>query len=268
MPELPEIGARAAEMTASLAGKTIRSIEVLQPKCLNMEVEAFQQALNGARLGETRYHGKWLLTDSDRGYLLLNLGMGGELLLVTRQSLPEKYRLVFDFCDETCLAVNFWWFGYAHHAPADGLAQHPMIGKLGPNVLELSAHDLAGMIRGRKGNLKAFLLDQSRVAGIGNFYIHDILFLARLHPLRPLNSLTVEEVAALRSAIHDVLGGSLAKRGAFFELDLYGKPGDYQKEDIIIGYKANQPCPVGQTPMTKIKTGGTSSFLCPHCQTL
>jgi formamidopyrimidine-DNA glycosylase len=268
MPELPEIGARAAEMTAALRGKTLGGIEVLQPKCLNMEAEDFSRALSDATLGDTSYKGKWLLTASDKGYLLLNLGMGGELLLVTRQSLPKKYRLVFDFTDETCLAVNFWWFGYAHYAPADGLAQHPMLGKLGPNVLDLSREELAALMKGRKGNLKAFLLDQSKVAGIGNFYIHDILFLARLHPLRPMNALKDEEAAALHKAIQTVLGGSLEKSGAFYELDLYGKPGNYEKEEIIIGYKEGQPCPVCGSAIIKIKTGGTSSFLCPQCQAL
>lgn len=268
MPELPEIAARARQMNAELVGKKISGIEVLQSKCLNMSDTDFTLALNGATLKNTQYKGKWLLTETDNGWLLINLGMGGEILLVTRNEMPKKYRLVFDFADNSCLAINFWWFGYVHYSALEKLDQHPMISKLGVNALDLTVEQISTMIKGRRGNLKSFLLDQSHVAGIGNFYIHDILFLARLHPLRPLNSLNDGEVKALHDAIQNCLRSSLEKGGAFYELDLHGKGGEFLREDIIIGYLENQPCPQCKMPIVKIKTGGTSSYICPQCQSL
>jgi formamidopyrimidine-DNA glycosylase len=266
MPELPEITCFARDMNQALVGKTIFNVEVLQPKSLNMPVEEFTSALVGAKLKSVSAHGKWLLNDTTQGWLLLNLGMGGEILLVTRTSLPEKRRLIFDFDDNTCLAVNFWWFGYSHYAPPGQLDGHPMLAKLGPNALDLSLEQFHSLLSGQRMALKSFLLDQSRIAGIGNFYIQDILFLARLHPQRSINSLSPGEVDGLFDAIHRGLEPSLSKGGAFYELDLFGQKGGFQMEDILIGYREGQPCPVCGTSIQKIKTGSTSSFICPACQ--
>ncbi|MBN1929983.1 MAG: hypothetical protein JW786_00040, partial [Desulfobacterales bacterium] len=112
MPEIPEIVARAREMQA-VVGKTIAGVEVVQPKCLNLPAEAFVESLRGAQILAVSHRGKWVVVETSQGWLLLGLGMGGEILLATRSSLPEKWRLIFDFTDQSCLAVNFWWFGYA-----------------------------------------------------------------------------------------------------------------------------------------------------------
>jgi formamidopyrimidine-DNA glycosylase len=266
MPELPEITLLARQMNAQLVGKTITGVEVLQPKCLNISVEAFADALTGARLLAVTNRGKWLFIETDRGWLLLNLGMGGEILLTSRATLPEKHRLIFDFTDGACLSVNFWWFGYAHYMRPGELADHGMTAGLGPNALDLSADDLAALLRGRKTRVKALLLDQDVMAGIGNAYVHDILFLARLHPVRSAAGLTPAEVAALASAIQDGLRPSMAKGGAFYEVNLYGERGGFTLDDILIGYKEGQPCPACAAPIEKIKTGSTRSFICPRCQ--
>ena len=266
MPEYPEITARAAEMTQLLTGRTISAIEVLQPKCLNVPEERFNEGLTGATLCETVQRGKWLCTETSQGWLLLNMGMGGEILLVDRQHLPEKRRLVFDFADGACLAVNFWWFGSAHYLPPGPVEAHEQIGKLGPNVLEVGREQFGELVHGQKGGVKAFLLDQSRLAGIGNAYIHDILWLARVHPLRKLSTLSEAEIDALWQGIQDGLRPSVAKGGAFYEVGLAGQKGGFLMEDIIVGYREGTPCRRCGTAITKIKTGGTSSFICPTCQ--
>jgi formamidopyrimidine-DNA glycosylase len=266
MPELPEISARAAQIKKELTGKTIQSIDVLQPKCLNIAPEEFQHNLVGAAIQDAFNRGKWIFIQTSCGWLLLNLGMGGEMLLVPSGSLPEKRRLVFHFTDNTSLSINFWWFGYAHYMPADALDQHGQTAHLGPNALEIEEADLAKLLAGQRGRLKTILLDQNQIAGIGNAYIHDILFLARLHPLRAANSLSAEELHALYQAIHAGLQPSLDQGGAFYEVDLFGQKGGFSMDQILIGYREGSPCPNCATPIEKIKTGSTSSFLCPHCQ--
>lgn len=268
MPEIPEIYNRAAEMNTALTGKTISSIEILQPKCLNLPADAFTNALTGAQIQSVTYRGKWIKVETSQGWLLLNMGMGGEILLVTRETLPAKHRLIFDFSDKTCLAVNFWWFGYAHYVPADELSNHELTSKLGPNALDLDAEILTALFQGQRSRIKSFLLDQDRIAGIGNAYIHDILFLARIHPLRTINTLQDEEIVSLAKAIQDGLLPSLKKGGAFYEINLYGEKGGFTFEDVIIGYREGQPCPSCGTTIQKIKTGSTSSFICPKCQVL
>ena len=266
MPELPEITHLAGQMNATLTGKRITAIEIAQPKCLNLPEADFRAAVLGSTILGAHNRGKWIINQLDRGWLLLNLGMGGEVLLVQPDGLPAKRRLVFHFATGECLSVNFWWFGYAHFAPPEGLAAHPQVSRLGVNALEMDTAALAELLRGQKGALKAFLLDQSKIAGIGNAYIHDILFIARLHPLRKIPTLTPAEVESLAQAIQQGLRPSLEKGGAFYEVDLFGQKGGFTFENIIVGYREGQPCPVCGTAIIKSKTGGTSSFICPKCQ--
>lgn len=266
MAELPEIYIISQQMQTELVGKSISGIDILQPKCLNLTPDAFTRALTQARITGVTYHGKWIFVETTQGWLLFCLGMGGELLLVDRGTLPKKHRLIFDFADQSCLAVNFWWFGYAHFT--DHLKNHKMTASLGTNAIDLDPISLRALLNGKRGTLKTFLLDQDRIAGIGNFYIHDILFQSLLHPLRTIQSLKVEEIDKLANAIHDRLQFSISKGGFYYELDLYGKNGGFGMGDLIIGYKENQPCPVCSTTIQKIKTGSTHSFICPNCQVL
>ncbi len=265
MPELPEIAIFARDMQKELVGRTIARVEVLQPKCLNIPEEEFCAALTGVEILSVTSHGKWIQVQISRGWLLFNLGMGGEILLTSREHLPEKYRLVFDLADGAALAVNFWWFGFAHFVAR--LADHPMVGKLGPHALDLSLDEFHTLLSGRRGAIKAFLLDQDRIAGIGNVYIQDPLFRAKIHPLRPIQTLTGDEVATLWQALRDTLQESIRLGGAPFELNLYGQKGGWNTS-FLVGYREGQPCPVCDAPITKIKTGSTSSYICPSCQPL
>jgi formamidopyrimidine-DNA glycosylase len=268
MPELPEITSRAHEMNKALVGKKIAAVEVLQPKCLNVPARKFESALRGAQIREVTNRGKWIFAETTRGWLLINLGMGGEILLVKGKTLPAKRRLTFRFSDGTALSLNFWWFGYAHYVAAGKLGGHAMTRALGPNAIDLGPEDLRAKIEGRRGGVKAFLLDQNQLAGIGNAYVHDILFLAGLHPQRTLDTLSDSDVRRLAKGIEDGLRPSIKKGGAFYELSLHGKKGGFRKEDILIGYREGEPCPKCRTAIKKIRTGGTSSFICPRCQPL
>jgi len=268
MPELPEIASRAAEMQKEVIGKTIAGVTVIQPKCLNVPKAQFIRALTGAEILEVTYHGKWIFTHTSKGHLLINMGMGGELLLVRCDALPEKRQVVFEFADGDCLSVSFWWFGHTHYAAEGKLGDHAMTAKLGPNVLDVSLKDFREMLAGRRGSVKSFLLNQERIAGIGNAYVHDILFLAGLHPLRTIDTLTDDDVKALWNGIQRGLKPSLKKGGAFYEKDLYGKPGRFTMKMILIGYREGKPCPTCGGKIVKIKTGSTSSFICPKCQPL
>lgn len=268
MPELPEVASRAKEMHRLLVGKTVSGIDVLQPKCLNVPAARFKKSLTGAKIEDVTYHGKWIFTKTTRGYLLINMGMGGDMLLVSRKELPEKRRVVFSFKDGTALSLNFWWFGYVHYAADGKLDKHTMSAKLGPNVVDVTKAEFRELVRGRKGTVKSFLLDQEKIAGIGNAYIHDILFLAKLHPQRKLDTLSAAEVDGLWQAIRDGLIPSLRKGGAWYEKGLTGKPGGFKREDIIIGYGAGKPCPKCRTKIVKIRTGSNATFICPKCQAL
>lgn len=266
MPELPEIVCRAREMNEALVGRTICSIEVLQPKCLNVPVEAFKAGLTGAKFGEVAHRGKWLFVETSRGHLLINMGMGGEILLVRKAGLPEKWRVRFDLDRDETLAINFWWLGNTHFVVWGELEEHAMTAKLGPNALDLSPEEFAQRLTGRRGRVKSFLLDQSKIAGIGNAYVHDILFAAKLHPLRTIPTLEAADIERLYGAIRAELQRSIDVGGAWYEVGLSGERGGFTAEHLVVGYREGKPCPECGTTIEKIKTGSTSSFVCPTCQ--
>ncbi len=266
MPELPEITCRARELNEILRGHRVTEIEVAQPKCLDRPVEEFRAAVVDNLFLRVTHHGKWLICELDRGALLINLGMGGELLWVRSERVPDKWRVRLAMEDTCQLVINFWWFGYVHIIESKDLSSHPMLAKLGPDALELDQSGFIDLLAGRRGRIKPFLLDQSKIAGIGNAYIHDILFRACIHPLRPIPSLEEDEIEDLYSAMGDELRRSIDKGGAFYELDLFGNRGGFTADDLLIGYREGKACPTCGTMVEKIKTGSTSGFICPHCQ--
>ncbi len=266
MPELPEITVLACQMKRELMGKTISGVQVLQPKCLNVPEEAFVESVIGAQLVDIIHRGKWIFCKTTQGWLLLSLGMGGEILLTTHETLPEKHRLVFDFDDDASLAINFWWFGYCHYAAS--LANHKMTAKLGPNALDLTLDQFRELLRGRRRGIKSFLLNQSHIAGIGNVYVQDPLFKARIHPLRRIDTLSEDEIEALWEALRETLQESVDHGGSAWEMDLYGQKGRWDSSFFLVAYREGQPCPECGTTIEKIKTGSTSSFVCSQCQSL
>ncbi len=266
MPELPEIAVLAGDMQKELPGRVIGGVEVMQPKCLNLPEEEFRAALVGAEIQGVTSHGKWLQVETGRGWLLLNLGMGGEILLTSRDRLPEKHRLIFDFEGDTSLVVNFWWFGYAHFV--EDLSDHPMVSQLGPDFMSLTLDEFRELLRGRRGGIKSFLLNQKRVAGIGNVYGQDPLFKAGIHPLRSINSLSEEEIEALWRALRETLQESIDLGGSQWEQNLYGEHGRWDSRHFLVAYREGKPCPTCGTPVEKIKTGSTSTHICASCQQL
>jgi formamidopyrimidine-DNA glycosylase len=266
MPELPEIMVFARHMREELVGRTISAIEVLQPKCLNVPVTEFQTALIGAEICDVIARGKWLQVETTQGWLLLGLGMGGEILLTNRDNLPEKYRLIFDLTDGACLAINFWWFGYAHYS-AD-LAGHRMTAQLGPDALDLTLDAFRALLSGRRGAIKPFLLNQKRIAGIGNVYVQDPLFKAGLHPLRSIDTLSDEQIVRLWEALRETLQESIDRGGSAWERNLYNEKGKWDESLFLVAYREGKPCPTCGTTVEKIKTGSTSSYICPTCQPL
>ena len=266
MPELPEIAVLARDMQKELVGRRISGIEVLQPKCLNLPEDLFVGAVRGARLLRVTAHGKWIQAELDNGWLLFNLGMGGEILLTGRDHLPEKYRLILDLEDGACLAINFWWFGNVHHVR--DLADHKQVSSLGPDFMNLTLDDFRELLSGRRGGIKSFLLNQKHVAGIGNVYGQDPLFKARIHPLRTINTLSDGELEALYHALRETLQESINLGGSHWEQNLYGEHGKWDSSYFLVAYREGEPCPTCKTTVEKIKTGSTSTHICPTCQPL
>ena len=111
-------------------------------------------------------------------------------------------------------------------------------------------------------------MNQKNVSGIGNMYMHDILFKARLHPQKKISNMDGDQIKLLYASITDILNLSRQKGGFAYEGDFFGQKGGYTRDYFLVGYKENQPCPVCGEAIELINTGSTSSFICPACQKL
>ena len=123
-------------------------------------------------------------------------------------------------------------------------------------------------MRGRRGAIKPFLLNQKRIAGIGNVYVQDPLFIAGIHPLRRIDTLSDDEVTGLWRALWETLQESVDHGGSAWELNLYGEKGDWDERFLLEACREREPCPACGTAVVKIKTGSTSGYVCPVCQPL
>lgn len=269
MPELPEIFNLANQMNMELTGKKISGVEVRQEKCLNIPVKDFEDLVVGTTIGSVWSRGKWIFIKLEPDvYFLLSLGMGGNVLLhQAGEPLPDKYQLKFDFEDGTILSLGFWWFGYAHAVKADELKAHKMTSSLGISPIddsEFTYDNFSAILKGKKGAVKSLLMSQEYLAGIGNVYIQDILFRARLHPNRKISQISEDERKTLFDTIRENLKSAVELGGLAYEKDLYNQPGRFK--DFLVGYKEGQPCPDCATLIEKIKTGSTASYICPSCQ--
>lgn len=145
----------------------------------------------------------------------------------------------------------------------------PIVGSLGPEPFSpsLTGHPLAEALVKRRAPIKSILLDQRVMAGIGNIYADEALFQAGIHPLRPAASLGEEEVERLLEAVRTVLAEALAHGGTSFRsyVDSSGRPGSHQHY-VRVFRREGLPCPQCQTPITRAKVGGRSTYYCANCQ--
>jgi formamidopyrimidine-DNA glycosylase len=271
MPELPEIFVIANQMNDVLPGKAVAGVEIRQPKNLNIPADEFEGAVVGKTFGRVEPRGKWIFAELEPGYrLLINLGMGGDLIYFeSEEDLPENYQFKLSFDDGTGFTARFYWFGYIHLVESEHPEDHKMTRDLGPSPV---ADDftlerfLALAEKKRRSGVKSFITNQKNIAGIGNVYAQDILFVPKLHPLRKVETLSDDERVALYDAIRKVVNESIGLGGLKYEKDFFGVSGRYSGEHMLVAYKEGEPCPECYTAIEKIKTGTTASYICPKCQ--
>lgn len=203
--------------------------------------------------------------------LLYNTGMGADTLYFKSEAeAPEKYHQKVVFSDGSGFTVRVYWFSYLHLVHRDRLGEHRLTAGIGPSPLDpaFTLSRFRELLDGKRRAVKGLLTDQRALAGIGNVYIHDPLFLAGVHPLRKTNTLTDAETGKLYDSIRLVLKKSLDARGLAYEKGFYGARGGYGKCSYRVAYKEGEPCPVCGTAIEKIRTGSTNSYVCPRCQPL
>lgn len=263
MPELPEIYNISEQLKKEIVNLKIIEVVIYQEKSINLDIDTFTNKLLNQEIETVTSIGKWIIISfKSNSRLLINLGMGGDLLY--SQKVPKKkHQAIIRFNSGYLLSFRFWWFGYIHFIERGEI--HEMTAKLGVDIIrdKVTKDEFKKLFKGKKGSLKAFLLNQKNIAGIGNYYIHDILYYTKIRPSKKISELSTRRLGMLYNAITNEFKESIAKRGAHYELDIYNNKGEFRANKVA--YKEGELCSCGSV-IKKIKTGSTSSYYCPKCQ--
>lgn len=271
MPELPEVETTGRGLSAKLLGCRLIRLEQNR-KDLRIPIPARLAArLEGATLREISRRAKYLLLRFDNGQtLLVHLGMSGRMVI---DGAREKHdHLIFHFSNGKHVAFNdARRFGLVDLMPTAQEAQHRLLRPLGPEPLDkgFTPAVLHAALQGKKTAIKLALLDQTLVAGIGNIYDCEALFMAGIAPTRAAGSLSAQECAALVPAIKDVLKAAIKAGGSSLRdyVQTSGELGYFQ-HNFKVYDRAGLPCPSGKKGHTiaRMAQGGRSTFYCPKCQ--
>jgi formamidopyrimidine-DNA glycosylase len=287
MPELPEVETVARQLEPEIEGRRIERLEVPDPRWSRpVPPEELGAEVSGATIEGLGRRGKYLLLalDGERT-LVMHLRMTGNLVLVEGDEVldPADGRLLYQgerTTEERHLRARFvlddgrelWFtdprrFGEAFLIASADLPER--FSRLGVEPLseEFTPELLGEVAAGRTAPLKSFLLDQTRIAGVGNIYADEALYRARLHPLSPAGSMKPEHLVALRDAVVEALQAGIDAGGSTIDdyRDGRGEKGTMQ-EKFLVHTREGEPCPDCGGEIVRIVVGGRSTYFCPSCQ--
>ena len=273
MPELPEVETIVRCLRPHLVGLEIRDVAVFFEPVLRRVGPGATKAYAGRRILRVERRGKMILIDVSGGLsLVFHLKMTGQLLFLPAAETRDKHtRLSISFKDSTAELRfrDIRKFGFVLALPTTEMPAAPELRVLGPEPLALGLEDFRGAFAGRKGMIKARLLDQRILAGIGNIYADEILFEARLHPEEDISKLSARSWRALWSAARTVLGRAVSCRGTTLRdyRDGDGERGGFQELLQVYG-REGLACPRCGATIRRLRVAGRSSHFCPRCQRL
>lgn len=268
MPELPEVETIKNELTPLLTGRRIKSVEFLWAKTLLKPALAeFEARVNGQRISALDRRGKYLILRLESGdCLLVHLRMTGSFYVSHGSSPDPKHTRAVIHLDDAAQAyfIDPRKFGKFQLVAGDA----DTFDKLGPEPLSdaFTAGVLEQRLSGKKAPVKALLVDQAVIAGIGNMYADEALFAARIHPLRPADGLSGDEIKRLHHAIRQVLKTAIASGGA--SVSDYFRPGGERgkaHEAFKVAHRRGA-CPDCGGPVERIVVRQRGTYFCPACQ--
>jgi len=278
MPELPEVEVMRRDLDKEVVGRKIKSVEVTGTRTVRRHKnrKEFTDRLAGHKITAVQRRGKYLVLRLDGGdALVVHLGMSGQLLRAktAREKAPKHTHVVITFVQGGLLRfVDPRTFGEMFVTAYDGIdEQVKELAHLGVDPLEhpISWIDFGRMLATRSTRLKALLMDQTFIAGIGNLYSDEILFNAGLRWDHMSDSLSEQEIRRLYRAISETLQDAVKHRGSSLAdeqyVDLFGKPGDYQQFHQVYA-REGQPCPRCRQTIVRSRFSNRSTFYCEACQ--
>lgn len=269
MPELPEVETYVRELAPQLQERRITGAQVFWPRIVAQpDVPVFIDLINDRRFERFERRGKYMVFGLDSGeWLIVHLRMTGELRVQPSHVEPDKHtHLLFDLDNGQRLHYRdmrkfgrIWLVDDAEE----------VLYKLGPEPLgaEFSEDYLAETLSRRSASIKSLLLNQSVLAGVGNIYADEALFLAGIDPRRAGGDLNGAEISALRQAVRQVLAQGIAMRGSSLQnyVPPTGEKGHFQEQHQVFR-RTGEPCPRCGEPIQRVKLAQRSTHFCPNCQ--
>jgi formamidopyrimidine-DNA glycosylase len=281
MPELPEVETVARGLQKSIAGRRIVSVRLGKTDFID-DPAALEQHLPGRQVEKVERYGKFMLlrlsasgnaaAHSENGAtepasLLVHLGMTGQLApCAAAQPCAKHTHVWFELDDGRELRyTDPRRFGRMAYLTGPGLAQELTV--FGADPLLVSAEEFASRIRSRNAQIKALLLNQSVLRGVGNIYADESLWRAKIHPMRRGTGLSKKQAQVLRRVLQDVLQKAILARGSSISdfLDAEGEPGEYQRHHRAYGREGKR-CYRCRATIQRVIVAGRSSYFCPKCQ--
>lgn len=273
MPELPEVETVARGLRETILGRQILSVRLNKTDFID-DPAALERNLPGRRIEAVERYGKFMLlrlsSSSDNGSgasLLVHLGMTGHFAPKAAASPSEKHTHVWFALDDgrELRYTDARRFGRMAYLAGEELRAE--LQRFGAEPLEISDAEFARRMGGRRARIKALLLDQSVLRGVGNIYADESLWRAKIHPARLGSSLSAGQAAALCRALREILRKAIHLRGSSISdfLDVEGEPGDYQLHHRAYG-REGKKCRRCGALIRRAIVAGRSSYFCPRCQ--
>lgn len=277
MPELPEAETIARDLRRHVVGRTVTGVKVTHADVLGkgLTAKSLSDRVVRRRISDVARRGKNVVirfqTDTELGpILVVNLGMTGRLVVSAAPRASELRHVAVRFELDHGGAILYddsRRFGRLDlYTPKEWLARQRELG-IEPLSDALTAERLHEMTQKSRMPIRNWLLDQRRIAGIGNIYANEALFRAGIRPTRPANTLSLADAKGLRKGIRDVLGEAIKVRGTTLRdyRDANGEAGGFEPLLKVYG-REGKPCPVCGTPIERVVLSNRSAFYCPHCQ--
>ncbi len=273
MPELPEVETIGRSLAPRIVGRVLAGIDLVFPPLLRRGGRKGLEALRGRSVLGVRRRGKMLLVEIEGGRtLVFHLKMTGQFLFAGEGTPRDKHvRLVVRFEDgrDELRFRDVRKFGFLLCVEGDPAASCGELSRLGPEPLEVGLPEFRAILESRKGRVKSLLLDQTRIAGVGNIYADETLFEARIHPETGASSLRAGAAERLYLAMRKILASAVEAGGSTLVDEGYrdadGNPGDFQFAHKVYD-REGEPCLACGTPIKMKRVGGRSSHFCPRCQ--
>ncbi len=270
MPELPEVENLVRGLRAEILGGRIESVCCHFLPVLGTDPRIFNREVRGKAIEDICRHGKYLfLRLSGSLHLALHLRMTGQLVLVPRDAAVDKHTHLEIYLKGRSRKIAFRdvrKFGRLLLVEG-GIEQFLIQKKLGPDAFDMTARRLTESFRKTRKSIKAALLDQTMIAGLGNIYTDEILFREAIAPQRAVSTLTPQEIVSLLRTMRKVLRLAIKGSGTSIPdyVGLEGEQGSYQHK-LLVYNRQGRPCTRCGTPIGKAKVAGRGTYFCPVCQ--